>query len=91
MNHKKIKDLSTTIESVDTAKFYTVNGWGIVSFKSDIDFTASRNAVCFMDGTASMLHSSAMVKELNDAIKPVLVKYSELASSLIKKELKPCE
>jgi hypothetical protein len=87
MNIDKINNLTTTVKALNTARFYTVNGWGIVSFKSDLEFTASKNATCFMTGGVSTKESIDFVKELNEAIKPVLEKYSLIAEALIKEEV----
>lgn len=86
MNTEKINNLATTIKSLKSAKFYLVNGWGIISFKSDVEFTASRNAICFMDGKVSSKESFEFIQELNEAINPVLVKYSIIAEKELKKE-----
>lgn len=86
MSKEKVCNLLTTIESIKSARFYPVNAWGIISFKSDISYTASRNATAFMNGELSSKEAIEFVKELNDAIKPVLQKYKVIAQGQLAKE-----
>jgi hypothetical protein len=87
MNAEKIDSLNTTVKALNTSKFYTVNGHGIVSFKSEVSFVANRNATCYMNGKISGEKSIDFVKELNEAIKPVLEKYKNLAIKELKAEI----
>jgi len=87
MDTKKIENLSTTIKSLDTARFYQVNGHGIISFKSDINFMISRSAVCYMNNKISSKESLDLIEELNEVIKPVLDKYKKLAEEELKQEV----
>jgi hypothetical protein len=87
METKKSKDLLTTIEALKSSAFYMVNGHGIIGFKSNVEFVAFKNATCFLNNEISSPESIQLVKDLNDAIKPVLNKYIQKAKEQLSKEM----
>lgn len=82
-----IEELNHSKNSLDTAKFYLSNGWGIISFKSDIAFVANRNAIKFPKTVFGDEGSSNLIKELNEAISPILKKYSDLCKQELKNQI----
>jgi len=70
MNLKRIEDIITDIKSLKSAKFYLVNGWGIFSFRSDVNFIACRSGARVTDAPGG--RANALIQRLNEAVKPVL-------------------
>lgn len=82
-----IDELNHSRKSLNTGKFYLVNGWGIISFKSDIEFTSSRNAIKFPKNVFGDKSVSNLIEELNKAVSPILEKHYKLCQEELKKEI----
>lgn len=82
-----IEELNHSKKSLDTGKFYLSNGWGIIGFKSEVEFINNRNAIKFPKTVFGDEGSSNLIKELNEAITPILKKYSDLCKQEMKNQI----
>ena len=81
MNTKKIKEITQSLESIKSAKFYHPN-WAFVSFKTNFKMVTG----CDVVRTSPLNDNhSAITDELNEAIKPVLEKYTKIYEEELRK------
>lgn len=83
MNTQKIKELTASLESIKSAKFYNPN-WAFIGFETG--FTMCTRDKVIRTSPLNDFHSE-MTKELNDAITPVIEKYAKIFEEAIKNEI----
>lgn len=83
MNTQKIKELTDSLESIKSAKFYNPN-WAFIGLKTG--FIMCTRSEVIRTSPLNDLHSE-MTKELNDAITPVVEKYAKIFEKAIKNEI----
>jgi hypothetical protein len=72
MNLKKIQNITTDIQSLQSGKFEMINGWGIIGFRSVMKSAVNDSVVRVMGDHCDAVESHVFLRKLNDAIQPVL-------------------
>ena len=84
MDLDKIKQLSESLKSMKTAKFVQPN-WAFIGFSTE--FTSVFRQQVIRTAPLNEYHKQ-MVKELNEAIKPILEKYIKIYEKELQREAK---
>ena len=81
MDTKKIQEITRSLESIKSAHFYNPN-WAFVGFQTGFTMCTRQDAI-----RTSPLNDnhSALTKELNEAIKPILEKYAKIFEDELRK------
>ena len=81
MDIKKIQEITHSLESIKSAKFYNPN-WAFVGFQTGFTMCTRQDVI-----RTSPLNDnhSALTQELNEAIKPILEKYTKLYEEELRK------
>lgn len=81
MDTNKIQEITRSLESIKSAQFYNPN-WDFVSFQTGFTMCTRQDVI-----RTSPLNDnhSALTKDLNEAIKPILEKYVKIFEDELRK------
>jgi hypothetical protein len=81
MNTKKIIEITRSLESIKSAEFYRPD-WSFIGFQTGFTMCTRQDVI----RTSPLDNNhSALCKELNEAIKPILEKYAKIYEDELRK------